>query len=288
MYGSAAIPLRRWWTCHRAAMSAAPRTAIHSFIPCVPFPSIGVRPPAQLPLARYSVDVWLTFYRWLRSHHRQEQPGFPILRVRKFYWGPVESAEPVKIRRPPGGHPSLAASPLLPDAKKKCASTKWVNFRGAVFVAPARRQNRPARAISSFVILHETLCSLYLCMNVRFAPILLKKSFGDGERNFLEPLMRFVHSDVRDHVASQKNDLGPSYWRYGASQRRSCPIINICEIFGVVRFSTFSTVSARTGPSAIGAFDPLRNSEDESSIPAVRPSFPRRSSGTREVRTRSE
>ena len=76
-------------------------------------------------------------------------------------------------------------------------------------------------------------------------PILLKKSFGGGERNFPEPLMRFVRNDVRDHVVSQKNDHGLSYWRYAASQRRTCPKINICEIFGVFRFSTFSTVSAR-------------------------------------------
>ena len=59
--------------------------------------------------------------------------------------------------------------------------------------------------------------------------------------------MRFVRSDVRDHVASQKNDHGPSYRCYGASQRRSCPKIIICEIFRVVRFSTFSTVSALFG-----------------------------------------
>ena len=59
--------------------------------------------------------------------------------------------------------------------------------------------------------------------------------------------MRFVRNDVRDHVVSQKNDHGLSYWRYAASQRRTCPKINICEIFGVFRFSTFSTVSAMSG-----------------------------------------
>src|ERR1700728_3859066 len=83
--------------------------------------------------------------------------------------------------------------------------------------------------------------------HVGFVPILLKKSFGGGERNFPEPLMCFVRNDVRDHVVSQKNDHGLSYWRYAASQRRTCPKINICEIFGVFRFSTFSTVSARSG-----------------------------------------
>jgi len=58
--------------------------------------------------------------------------------------------------------------------------------------------------------------------------------------------MRFVRNDVRDHVVSQKNDHGLSYWRYAASQRRTCPKINICEIFGVVRFSTFATISAQS------------------------------------------
>jgi hypothetical protein len=29
--------------------------------------------------------------------------------------------------------------------------------------------------------------------------------------NLLKLLMRFVRSDVRDHIASQKNDHGPSY-----------------------------------------------------------------------------
>src|SRR5271167_70015 len=82
---------------------------------------------------------------------------------------------------------------------------------------------------------------------VCFGSILLKKSFGGGGRNFLEPLMRFVRSDVRGHVASQKNDHGLSHRRWGASQRWSCPKISICEIFGIVRFSTFSTASTHNG-----------------------------------------
>src|SRR5271167_2750800 len=82
---------------------------------------------------------------------------------------------------------------------------------------------------------------------VRFGSILLKKSFGGRGRNFLEPLMRFVRSDVRGHVASRKNDHGLSHRRWGASQRWSCPKISICEIFGIVRFSTFSTPSVNFG-----------------------------------------
>jgi hypothetical protein len=77
--------------------------------------------------------------------------------------------------------------------------------------------------------------------------MLSKKSFGGNKRNFLKLLMRFVRNDVRDHVASQKSDHAPSYRHYRASQRRSSPKITICEIFGVVRFSTFSTASANSG-----------------------------------------
>jgi hypothetical protein len=35
----------------------------------------------------------------------------------------------------------------------------------------------------------------------RFAPILLQKSFWDGERKFLEPLMRLTRDDVKVHIA---------------------------------------------------------------------------------------
>jgi hypothetical protein len=75
----------------------------------------------------------------------------------------------------------------------------------------------------------------------------VEKVFWEWRTKFLEPLMRFVRSDVRDHAASQKNNHGPSYRRYGAFQRRSCPKISIFEIFGVVRFSTFSTASTHDG-----------------------------------------
>ena len=81
--------------------------------------------------------------------------------------------------------------------------------------------------------------------------MLSKKSFGGNKRNFLKLLMRFVRSDVRDHIASQKIDYGHSYRHYGASQRRSSPKITICEIFGVVRFSTFSTASVRLGRTRV-------------------------------------
>jgi hypothetical protein len=73
--------------------------------------------------------------------------------------------------------------------------------------------------------------------------IVLKKSFWGDERKFLEPLMRFARGGMRDHIVSHKNDHGASYRRYGVLPWRSRKKINFCEIFGVVRFSTFATLS---------------------------------------------
>jgi hypothetical protein len=76
-------------------------------------------------------------------------------------------------------------------------------------------------------------------------PILLQKFFWSDGRNFSGPLMRFARGDMRDHIVSHKNDHEASYWRYGILRWRSWLKINICEIFGVVRFSTFATISAK-------------------------------------------
>jgi hypothetical protein len=43
----------------------------------------------------------------------------------------------------------------------------------------------------------------------RFGSILLQKSFWGAERKFLEPLMRFAHGGVRDHIGRSKIDHGP-------------------------------------------------------------------------------
>src|SRR5262245_42536263 len=40
----------------------------------------------------------------------------------------------------------------------------------------------------------------------------VEKVFWGNEGTFLKLLMRFVRSDVRDHIESQKNNHGPSYW----------------------------------------------------------------------------
>jgi hypothetical protein len=58
--------------------------------------------------------------------------------------------------------------------------------------------------------------------------------------------MRFVCGDVRGLIVSYKNDHGPSRRRYRALQRER-RLICFCEIFGVVRFSTFATISANIG-----------------------------------------
>jgi hypothetical protein len=60
--------------------------------------------------------------------------------------------------------------------------------------------------------------------------------------------MRFARGYMRDHIVSHKNDYGASYRRYGVLQRRRRLKINFCEIFGVGRFSTFATISAKSGP----------------------------------------
>jgi hypothetical protein len=72
---------------------------------------------------------------------------------------------------------------------------------------------------------------------------MLKKSFWGDERNFLGPLMPFARGDVGDHIVSYKNDQGALYGRYAALQWWGRPKISFCEIFGVVRFPTFATLS---------------------------------------------
>jgi hypothetical protein len=60
--------------------------------------------------------------------------------------------------------------------------------------------------------------SSWTSREVRKVPILLQKSFWDGERKFLEPLKRFTRGDVRDHILHPKSitDL-----RSGVEKRRS-------------------------------------------------------------------
>ena len=74
-------------------------------------------------------------------------------------------------------------------------------------------------------------------------PIVLQKSFWGGDQNFSGPLMPFARGDMRDHIVLHKNDHGASYGRYAVLQWWSRLKISFCEIFGVVQFSTFATLS---------------------------------------------
>src|SRR5450432_2044632 len=86
---------------------------------------------------------------------------------------------------------------------------------------------------------------------------MLQKSFSGDERNFLGLLMRFVCGDVRVLIVSYKNDHGPSRCRYRALQWQRFLKICFREICGVVRFSTFATISALNGHAAMSDLSPL-------------------------------
>jgi len=64
--------------------------------------------------------------------------------------------------------------------------------------------------------------------------------------------MRFARGDMRDHIVSHQNDQGASYRRYGVLQWPRRLKINFCEIFDVVRFSTFATISTQSGHFCAG------------------------------------
>jgi hypothetical protein len=55
--------------------------------------------------------------------------------------------------------------------------------------------------------------------------------------------MRFARGDLRIHIDSYKNDHPPSYWPQKTLRQQQCLKIDFREIFGVFRFSTFSTAS---------------------------------------------
>src|ERR1700733_14269887 len=75
--------------------------------------------------------------------------------------------------------------------------------------------------------------------------IVLQKSFGGDERNFVGPLMRSLRRDVRDLIAHQKNGRGAWYRRHRVLQRRSRQNFDFREIFRVVRFWAFATLSSK-------------------------------------------
>src|ERR1700693_3534658 len=66
---------------------------------------------------------------------------------------------------------------------------------------------RHLRAVFLLCGMSPHVCSWHLAdmpaypPDVRFRGIVLQKSFGGDERNFLGPLMRFARRDVREHIA---------------------------------------------------------------------------------------
>ena len=63
--------------------------------------------------------------------------------------------------------------------------------------------------------------------------------------------MRFACGDMRDHIVSYQNDHRPSYWRRRALRQQERLRIDFREIFGLLRFSTFATISARNGHAEV-------------------------------------
>ena len=70
--------------------------------------------------------------------------------------------------------------------------------------------------------------------------------------------MRLSRCEVRDHINYRKNDRWLSHQFYRALQRRKSPMRYVCEIFGAPRFSSFSTISARSSHSHTGTIRPTR------------------------------
>jgi len=70
-------------------------------------------------------------------------------------------------------------------------------------------QTRKSALVTAMSAIPPIATELRTSLVVRFVPILLQKSFWGGERKFLEPLMRFMRDDVRDHIVSSKIDHGP-------------------------------------------------------------------------------
>ena len=63
--------------------------------------------------------------------------------------------------------------------------------------------------------------------------------------------MGLVCGDVRDLIVSHKTDHGPAHRRYRALQQSRSLEICFREIFGIVLFSTFATISANRRHGAI-------------------------------------
>jgi hypothetical protein len=118
--------------------------------------------------------------------------------------------------------------------------------RDSQHLLDCRQENRGRLALSPrSQVLNNS--QRLIASNDRSWRIVLKKSFWGDDQNFLGPLMRFSRGDMKDHIVSHQIDQGRSYRPYRALLREECLKIDFREIFEVVRFSTFSTVSAQSG-----------------------------------------
>ena len=118
-----------------------------------------------------------------------------------------------------------------------------VRFRGKT--GSHRRMGKPTRlTLNGPRAGTYRTCHATLTMSVDRG-IVLKKSFWGDDQNFSGPLMPFARGDMRDHIASRKNDHGAPYGRYAVLRRWSQLKMSFCEIFSVVQFSTFATLSPR-------------------------------------------
>jgi hypothetical protein len=82
---------------------------------------------------------------------------------------------------------------------------------------------------------------------------IVAKSFWDDERKLLEPLMRFTRGEVGGLYRFIQNRSRVSVVALKSDATARSPKINFREIFWVVRFSTFATISARSGHSVTAA-----------------------------------
>lgn len=69
----------------------------------------------------------------------KSNPDFPFCECVQFPVARLNTPNRSRFGAPPGGHPSLAVSPLPPGPKKNRAATKWENIGGPGF---CRRANR--------------------------------------------------------------------------------------------------------------------------------------------------
>src|SRR6202043_3682627 len=79
--------------------------------------------------------------------------------------------------------------------------------------------------------------------HVANVPIVLKKSFLTDGKNFSDPLVRSARGDVREPHRSSLNRPSAATSILQALQQRKHRRVDLREIFGALRFSTFSTVS---------------------------------------------